>query len=384
LVFDIPTEVLRHTITMTQLLMIGICLNCLFVIMRSLLNAEKHFIHPALATLLYNVLMIACIVIGSNYFSVYAMVYGSIAGMGSQLLYLLILFKKKNIDVKISFSLKDKNVRQSFRLAVPIMGLEALWGLYYFVDGYFASHLSTGSVSSLNYASTVFRFPGYLVGTSLGAALLPTFSEAVQQDQMIELKEKFSKAFRMLTILSMMFSGIFILTSRQIVSVLYQRGAFDALAVQRTSGTLQILSYGFIFVMMYPIVYRLFNALGHNKILMTSFLVGFVLKIGVYYGFLFRYGMQGIVLSMLVGFLAILGIPLFYLNRNVSLLSWTEVSVFFRSIGVLGACLLLNLILPSLLVLIVFTGVMIAINKNEFVIIVNQILSRFGIRTQNP
>lgn len=371
----LPDSISSHVVAMTQLLMIGICLNCSFVIMRSLLFANNHFLHPSIATVLYNIIVIGFIVIGSKYFSVYAMVYGSIIGMIFQLSYILILFDR--YEIKITFFKSgwfNSNIKQSFLLAIPIMGIEALWGLFYLIDGAFASKCGEGNVASLNYAATLFRFPGYLIGMSLSSAILPSFSQAFQSNNIEDLRIQFSKAFRYVLILSVFFSGIFFFESYNIVSIIFQRGAFNIISVERTSTILRILSFGFFFVIMYPVLTKVFNAKGNNVILLLSFIFGIILKITLYIIFFSKYGFTGVVLNMLLGYTVIFVIPFLIINRTEKLIGKSEYLLLVKSILFLCSNIIFQVYTSTSLGIIIFAIVFILIFWMELKDILTEII----------
>ncbi len=369
-----------HVIAMTQLLMIGISLNCSFVIIRSLLFAKNHFLHPSIATVLYNFIVIGFIFVGSEYFSVYAMVYGSIIGMIFQLSYILILFKRYKI--KITFfetGWLDSNIKRSFILAIPIMGIEALWGLFYLIDGTFASNCGEGNVASLSYAATLFRFPGYLIGMSLSSAILPSFSQAFQSNRIEDLRLQFSKAFRYVLLLSVFFSGIFFFESNNIVSMIFQRGAFDIISVDRTSTILKILSFGFFFVIMYPILTKVFNAKGNNVILLVSFVVGIVIKIVVYVLFFSKYGFTGVVLNMLLGYAVIFVVPFFIINRTEQLIGKSEYLMIVKSILFLFSNIIYQIYISTFCGILIFAIMFFMIFWKEVKNILNEIIYKYKI-----
>lgn len=161
------------------------------------LQANQHFLLPAMAPLFYNVgqiigavvfapeagYTVAGITIPSFGLGVYGLVYGVILGavlhLGIQIPGLLLYKFRWNA----SLGLNTKPVRQVLALMGPRLATMFMIQLIFIVRDNLASRLPEGAVSSLTYGWMIMQVPETIIGTAIGIALLPTLSEMVAQGE---------------------------------------------------------------------------------------------------------------------------------------------------------------------------------------------------------
>lgn len=164
------------------------------------LQANQHFLLPAIGPILYNIGQIfgAIILAPENGYSIgpftlpaYGMgVFGLVVGVliGSLLYFLiqipgLIHYKFKWFP---KINLRDANVRKILAMLGPRVASMFLYQLTFIARDNMASRLPLGSVSALTYGWMILQVPETLIGTAIGTALLPTISEMVAKDQRAE------------------------------------------------------------------------------------------------------------------------------------------------------------------------------------------------------
>jgi len=107
------------------------------------------------------------------------------------------------------------------------------------------SGLETGSISALNYASSLYTVPLLFVN-SLVNVLFPALSDRAAQQQVAELFEVVTAGMRMMAIFLIPAMVLFIVQGEPLVRLLFQRGAFDHEATNRSSMALQIYATGIL------------------------------------------------------------------------------------------------------------------------------------------
>lgn len=172
------------------------------------LQANEHFILPALAPIFYDLGQIfgACVLAPSVPYQlgpislpafglgVNGLVYGVILGA---LLHLLIqvpglVHYKFKWFPKID--LKDTNTLKVLRLIGPRVASMICIQLIFLVQDNLASRLSAGSVTSLTYGWWIMQVPETLIGTSIATAILPTLSEYFSGNKLENFKQKLERA----------------------------------------------------------------------------------------------------------------------------------------------------------------------------------------------
>jgi putative peptidoglycan lipid II flippase len=161
------------------------------------LQANQHFLLPAIAPLLYNLgqifgalvlspktgVHLGPVTLPAFGLGIHGLVYGVILGAA---LHLLIqvpgLLKYKFVWVA-ELGLKTEEVRKVLKLLGPRLLTMLFIQLIFIARDNLASGLGTGAVSALTYGWMIMQVPETLIGTALGTALLPTLAEyAAKQD----------------------------------------------------------------------------------------------------------------------------------------------------------------------------------------------------------
>jgi putative peptidoglycan lipid II flippase len=181
------------------------------------LQANQHFVLPALAPMLYNLgqifgavilapekpYILAGIQLPAFGLGVYGLVYGVILG---SILHLaiqipgLVMFKF-HWSPKIGLGTPD--VRRVLKVIFPRLGVMLCIQLMFVVRDNLASRLAEGSVSSLTYGWMIQQVPETILGTALGMALLPAISELVALEQREKFRDTIEKCVRILFALTL-------------------------------------------------------------------------------------------------------------------------------------------------------------------------------------
>ncbi len=157
------------------------------------LQANQHFLLPAMAPLLYNLGQIFGALILSpekNYtlggitlpafgLGVYGLVYGVLLGAVLHLAIQIPGLIHYHFRWAAGFGLATSEVQKVIRLMVPRLGTMLIIQLIFIVRDNLASRLSAGAVTALAYGWMIQQVPETLIGTALGTAILPTLSEQV-------------------------------------------------------------------------------------------------------------------------------------------------------------------------------------------------------------
>lgn len=105
-----------------------------------------------------------------------------------------------------------------------------------------ASHQGVGAVSWLDWASRLMEFPTALLGVALGVVLIPQLSAANARNDVASYSGLLDWGLRLVLLLALPCAVALLVFPKALVAVLFHRGAFDAVAVQRTAAAL--MGYG--------------------------------------------------------------------------------------------------------------------------------------------
>lgn len=200
------TEQQVVVIRLMRLNLIGTLVFSLSGLVMAGLQANQHFLLPALAPILYNTgqifgaivlapsqgYRISGITLPAAGLGVDGLVYGVILGAGLHLLIQLPGLIKFKFRWTPSLALKDSAVQRVLALLGPRVLTMLLIQLIFIVRDNLASRLESGAVTALAYGWMIQQVPETLIGTAIGTAMLPTLAELVSRGE----KEKFQKSIQ--------------------------------------------------------------------------------------------------------------------------------------------------------------------------------------------
>lgn len=127
-----------------------------------------------------------------------------------------------------------------FKLLGPAVVGSAGVQLAMFADTIIASTLPTGALSALYYAERLYQLPLGVVGIAAGTVLLPEMTRRIAGGDVAGAYVAQNRAIGFTLALAAPCAVAFIVLPDLILSALFQRGAFDAGAVQRSAAVLTL------------------------------------------------------------------------------------------------------------------------------------------------
>jgi len=212
--FDAPQQEL--VVSLMRLNLIATLIFSISGLVMAGLQANQHFLLPALAPLLYNVgqifgavvlapqegYTVAGFTLPAFGFGVYGLVYGVIIGavmhLGIQVPGLI----KYRFQWVAKIGIHHPAVQKVLRLLIPRLGTMLLIQLIFIIRDNLASRLAEGSVTALTYGWMVQQVPETLIGTAIGTAILPTLAEQVARKDWEVFRSIMERAIRVLVALT--------------------------------------------------------------------------------------------------------------------------------------------------------------------------------------
>ncbi|MHB0924535.1 MAG: murein biosynthesis integral membrane protein MurJ [Bellilinea sp.] len=181
------------------------------------LQANQHFLLPAMAPLFYNFgqifgalilspeegYTIGSITLPAFGLGVYGLVYGVIIGAGLHLGIQIPGLLRFGFRWSKGLGLKTEPVRKVLRLMGPRLATMFFIQMIFLVKDNLASRLEEGAVTALTYGWMIFQVPETLIGTAIGTALLPTLSEHMALEQREAFQQSVERAVRVLIALTL-------------------------------------------------------------------------------------------------------------------------------------------------------------------------------------
>lgn len=242
-------QTLTIAVRMTQMLFPFIALVGIASVFSALLHAHQRFAVAALAPVMFNVGMIIGAVYLWRWFPsqpVYGLALGGLLGAAGQLLAELPAARRIGFRLRLSLWPLHPLIRRLIRLMLPAAAALLVAQLNMLVDNKLASHLTPGSISSLQYAMRLFQLPLGVVAVSVASALLPRLSAARTLLDDSRFRALFRNGFSTSLALLLPATAGLMLLARPIIALLFEHGAFLPSDTAQTTAVLQLYAVGIV------------------------------------------------------------------------------------------------------------------------------------------
>lgn len=292
---SIPGKV-EQTIYLARIMIFYLVLVSTYAFHMAIANTIGHFFIPAIGPTLFNFGLIVFTVMPVEW-GAYAgstQSWGVIAGGVLQAGVVFWLLYKEGVLPKISFRWRSPGVAQVFlNMAPGLFGLGVFQAMMV-VNMKFAARLQEGAQSYIYAADRILELPQSLIAVSLGAALLPRFSELSRAEERSKFLGEANNAVRMLLYLSLPAAvGMWVL-ALPITEVLFMRGAFTAADAAGTAQVVEIYAVLLLFSSWSRVTAPAFYALKNTWLPAAVAFVVLILHISVSPYLVDHYGLPGL------------------------------------------------------------------------------------------
>ncbi len=312
-----------------------------------ILNSFQHFLLPALAPVFYNLAIILAALLLAPVMGVQALVVGVVVG---SLLHLLIQVPgliHYHGRWSPSVSIEDPGVREVLRLMGPrVLGL-AVVQINFMVNVFLASNLVEGSISALNYAWLIMLLPQGIFAQAIATVAFPTFSTQAALGQRKAMQETLGGILALLLFLTIPASVLLYLLRFPVISLLLERGAFDARATEMTAYALAFFAIGLVGHAVVEITARGFYALKDTLTPVSIGIGAMVVNVGLSLLLIRPMAHGGLALANSVATLAEMVILLWLLRGKLG--GWKESKVGRSLIRTLAASAIMAVVVIGLL-----------------------------------
>jgi putative peptidoglycan lipid II flippase len=267
---EVPGK-LELTVLMTRIMLPFLPLVAGAAACMAMLNARGHFLSPALAPALQNLLMVGaglaliplCTAWGQP--AILAMAVGVVIGGVGQMVWQLVPLFRIGFRWRWELPSFDPDVRRVALLMVPAtIGLAATQ-INLLVSTILASLLPQGSVSWLWYAFRLMQLPIGVFGVALGTVSLPSLSRSAVAGDLEALKITLSATLRLVLLLTVPAAVWLAVTAPATIRLLYEHGRFGAGDTAATAGALMMYCVGLPAFAGVGVLTRTFYALGDTR-----------------------------------------------------------------------------------------------------------------------
>jgi len=230
-------------------------------LLMAILNAQRHFLLPALAPTLHWLGWILGSLFLVPRLGISGLAWGVLLGAALHLSIQLPALRRARPRYAATLGLKDPSVRQVGRLMAPRLFGVAIVQLNFLVNLILASGMPEGSLTGITLGFAIMLMPQVVIAQAVAIAALPTFSNQVAKGEWAGLRQSLASTLRGVIFLSLPASLGLILLRGPLVAVLFQRGEFDANSTELVAWALLWYATGLVGHALVEIVSRAFYAL---------------------------------------------------------------------------------------------------------------------------
>ncbi len=263
--FAATPGLLDLAIRLTRIIFVAMLFLGLAVFATGYLQAHQHFTVPALAPLLFNVVIIAGTLILGPRIGIVGLAISWILGTAAQFLVQVPTARRFGLGFRPAFDFAHPAVREIARLAVPAMLGLAIVEINAYVDRFFASFLpaapGVNAVAVLDYAYEVIQAPAGIFAISIATAVFPTLARHAAAGARDDLRTMSSVGLRTTIFTILPVTALALALRGPLIRVLFERGQFTADATGAVAASMAAYAVGLPAFAAYYVVTRTYYAL---------------------------------------------------------------------------------------------------------------------------
>lgn len=242
------------------------------------LQANNEFKIPAIACIPQNGIIIVAIIF-SGVFGIKGLIYATLISTIVQAFIQVPWMREKGFKYRLGINLKDSNIKGMGIAVIPVLAGVGIDQINSTIERILASGLVEGSISALNFASKLTSFVYGVISVSVSTVIYTKLAEYKEREDTKQFNTTLISAINTITLIVVPITAVTAVLSVPIISVLFERGAFDKKATMLTASALLFYSFGMVFCGYRTILNRTFFALHDTKTPMINASIGLGINI---------------------------------------------------------------------------------------------------------
>ena len=290
-----------------------------------ILNAHDHFSVPAIAPLVWNLVIIAALVALAPLFEgddrIYAYAIGIVAGTLVQFAMVLPVLRRIGFplrpSLKLGSALQDPRIRRVLTLMLPVTIGLGLINVNLLINSALGSAISEGASRAIDAAFRIYMLPQGIFSVAVATVLFPQLSRLASRREIDGLRATAGTGTRQIALLLVPSAAATIALAEPITRLVFERGAFDAGSTRLTAEALFWFAFSLPFSGINLLLTRTFFSL-QRPWLPTLLAVGtLAINVGVSLALYRSLGVGGIVIGTAVSTAAMTVGQAVYLRREL-------------------------------------------------------------------
>jgi putative peptidoglycan lipid II flippase len=293
-------------------------LNGLFV---GILNAYDHFTIPALSPLVWNLVILVCLV-GSQQVlhgndQLYGYAVGVLIGTGVQFAMAVPALRRLGFELRLDLSFRDERVRRVLWLMLPVTIGLGLINFNVLINSTLGTLVSEDAPRAIDAAFRIYMLPQGMFSVAIATVLFPALSRFAARGDLDGLRALLANGMRQVFLLLIPAAAATLALATPITRLIYQHGAFGAHSTHLVSSALFWFAFSLPFSGVNLLLTRTFFSLQRpwitTGIAALNLSVNLVVSIALYRPF----GIPGIVIGTGVSSATMTAAQIHFLRRQL-------------------------------------------------------------------
>ncbi|MEN6460040.1 MAG: murein biosynthesis integral membrane protein MurJ, partial [Syntrophomonas sp.] len=270
-------EVTGIAVALTRVMIPTLLFVSLTYVATGVLQVHGYFLMSSIISIPFNlVIIISLLIKGAD-----IMFLGYITTLGWLLQFLIqlpvIIKEKYHFFWRIDF--KNEQTVSTFKQLIPILMGNSLLQLCLIIDRTFATHLTAGTTAALSFGSNLFVTVTSVFIVAMSTVVFPRLSKYCLDLDYTRIRLMLANIFKILLFILVPYLVLVVTYHQEIISLLYERGAFTSKSTSMTSLAFLFYSFAVIGYACQEIFNRVYYALKKFKIPMTVSMVCIAIKV---------------------------------------------------------------------------------------------------------
>ena len=286
-----------------------------------ILNAYDHFAIPALSPLVWNFVILGCLIASNQVLSgdeqLYGYAVGVVAGTGVQFAMALPQLRRLGFQRQVSLNFRDPRVKQVLLLMLPVTIGLGLINFNLLINSTLGSLVSDDAPRAIDAAFRIYMLPQGMFSVAIATVLFPALSRLAARKDFDGLRALLGNGMRQVFLLLIPAAAATLALSTPITRLIYQHGAFGASSTELVSTALFWFSFSLPFSGVNLLLTRTFFSLQRPWITTGIAALNLGVNVAVSVALYKPFGIAGIVVGTAASSVAMTFAQIHYLRREL-------------------------------------------------------------------
>jgi putative peptidoglycan lipid II flippase len=286
-----------------------------------ILNAYDHFTIPALSPLVWNAVILFCLVGSQHVLSgddqLYGYAIGVIIGTIVQFAMAVPMLRRLGFHLEVSLSFRDERVRKVLRLMLPVTIGLGLINFNVLINSTLGSLVSEGAPRAIDAAFRIYMLPQGMFSVAIATVLFPALSRYAARRDLDGLRALTANGMRQIFLLLIPAAAATLALATPITRLIYQHGEFGSSSTDLVSSALFWFSFSLPFSGVNLLLTRTFFSLQKPWITTGIAALNLAVNVGVSVALYGPFGIAGIVIGTAVSSAVMTLAQMHFLRREL-------------------------------------------------------------------